>query len=123
MDSLCPSRYQKITGKNRLDAAKRGMQAAIQAGLHVKVNCVCLPDTVHEATELAALAKQYPITVRFIELMPIGQGRYTHASDLARVRQCIYDAYGRKHGKILSDRSAGLPRVPPRFAHNAIAFV
>lgn len=43
--------------------------------LNVKVNCVPAAYNLDEVTAIAGLAKDDPLTVRFIELMPIGQGR------------------------------------------------
>ena len=63
--------------------------------MRVKINCVALNEcNESQWGKLAALAKEYPMDVRFIEMMPIGLGKayqgsmqevipvsYTHLSD------------------------------------------
>ena len=58
-----------------LEVVLRGMRKAQkQAGISVKVNCVLMHQTREELLALAELAKD-GVNVRFIELMPIGQGK------------------------------------------------
>ena len=44
------------------------------AGLRIKLNCVLLADSGERVADLAALAQDRPVDVRFIEVMPIGAG-------------------------------------------------
>lgn len=76
LDTLDAALYQKITGRDEFDRVFSGLQNAVAAGLRVKVNCVLLPQ-LGDARLLAVamLAQQYPVDVRFIEIMPIGSGR------------------------------------------------
>ena len=61
-----------------LEAVLWGMRKAQkQAGIYVKVNCVLMHQTREELLALAELAKD-GVNVRFIELMPIGQGKEKH---------------------------------------------
>lgn len=76
LDTLDPDIFQRITGSDHLKDVLEGMDAAYGKGLRVKVNCVpCRELNPGEPARLAGLAKARRIDVRFIELMPIGQGR------------------------------------------------
>jgi cyclic pyranopterin phosphate synthase len=56
-----------------LDKTIRAIEEACAAGLRVKINCVPLRGiNDHEVAAIAALAKDRPLAVRFIELMPLG---------------------------------------------------
>ncbi len=94
LDSLCPQRYRAITGFDRLAAVRQGIDTALEAGLVVKLNCVCLPDVAEDAIRLVRLAKQLPVCVRFIELMPIGQGHGAARANFNALRQRIYAQFG-----------------------------
>ena len=74
LDSLRTDRYEKITRGGRLEDALAGLEAAREAGFsRTKVNCVLMGGVNDdEVADLAALAKDNPVDVRFIELMPIG---------------------------------------------------
>lgn len=74
IDALDPARYAAITGQDVLDKVLQGVQAALAAGLRTKLNCVLLAGAQSEVVPLAELAARWPVDVRFIELMPIGEG-------------------------------------------------
>ena len=57
-----------------LDKVLRGVQASLAAGIRTKLNCVLLASAEPEIVPLAELAGRWPVDVRFIELMPIGEG-------------------------------------------------
>ncbi len=76
LDTLKPDVFKEITGRDNLAAVLRGIHAAIDAGMQVKVNTVLQKDlNESEWPALAALAQELPVDVRFIEMMPIGYGR------------------------------------------------
>ena len=76
LDTLDDTRYRALTGYG--GAAVEKLQSVLRrcaaAGLRVKVNTVLLPENLAETPQIAALAAQMPVDVRFIELMPIGAG-------------------------------------------------
>ena len=75
LDALSPEVYRAIAGRDELEATRRGIRAALEGGLPVKLNCVPQPGLNEtELLPLAALARQLPLQVRFIEMMPIGCG-------------------------------------------------
>ena len=74
LDTLDHRKYRRITRGGSLDAALAGIRAAKDAGLTpLKLNCVLIGGfNDDEIPALAALTRQEPVEVRFIELMPIG---------------------------------------------------
>ncbi|MGI6631148.1 MAG: GTP 3',8-cyclase MoaA [Bacillota bacterium] len=76
LDSLDKEKYAWITRGGDIRKVFQGIDAAFQAGLEpVKLNVVVVKGfNDDEVMDLALLAKNQPLHVRFIELMPIGAG-------------------------------------------------
>ena len=75
LDTLRPEVFRQITARDDYAAVQAGLQAALQSGLPVKLNCVPQAGVNEgELEALAALAKDNALQVRFIEMMPIGYG-------------------------------------------------
>ncbi len=74
LDSLRPDRYAQITRGGRLADALAGIAAAREAGFTgTKINCVLMGGVNDdELADVASLARNEAVDVRFIELMPIG---------------------------------------------------
>lgn len=73
VDSLDAGRYRDLTRGGSLDSALAGIEAAIENGLEpVKLNAVIMPELLDELDRFAALTKDRPLHVRFIEWMPVG---------------------------------------------------
>ena len=72
IDTLNPEKYIQITRRDELGRALEGLEAAKTAGiLSIKINVVALRGfNDSEIVEFVELTKNYPLTVRFIELMP-----------------------------------------------------
>lgn len=69
--------YEQITGSDCLNQVISSIKAACKSGLKVKINTVLQQGLNADSwRDLLQLAKQYGIDVRFIELMPVGQGRF-----------------------------------------------
>ena len=77
VDSLRPDRFRAITRTGDLPTVIRGIDAAIDAGFPaVKVNCVVMRGTNDdELADFARLTLDRPLTVRFIEYMPLGHSQ------------------------------------------------
>ena len=73
LDTLNAEKYAYMTRRGRLEDALRGIDAALNAGFaQVKINAVLIGGfNDDEVPALAALTKQWPVDVRFIELMPM----------------------------------------------------
>lgn len=76
LDTLRPDRFAYITRIGRLEDVLRGMEAARDAGFtNTKINVVLMKGfNDDEIGDFVALTRKDPVEVRFIELMPIGQG-------------------------------------------------
>ena len=75
LDTLRPEVFRQITARDDFAAVQAGLQAALESGLPVKLNCVPQAGVNEgELEALAALAKDNALQVRFIEMMPIGYG-------------------------------------------------
>lgn len=73
LDTMDQSQYQEITGADDLKEVLRAIHACVEAGIRTKINCVILPGVNdQQLMQIAALAKDMPVAVRFIECMPIG---------------------------------------------------
>lgn len=91
LDTLRPERFTEITARDRFGDVMRGLDAAVRAAeesvrersgnekkniFRVKVNCVLQKGmNDDEWHDLVLLAKDRPLDVRFIEMMPIGLGK------------------------------------------------
>ncbi|MDE7206959.1 MAG: GTP 3',8-cyclase MoaA [Lachnospiraceae bacterium] len=71
--------FERITGYDRLNCVLESIDAALERGIQVKLNCVpCRELNASEIETLAAFAQEKDVDVRFIELMPIGCGKDFH---------------------------------------------
>ena len=75
VDSLKPERYTAITGGGSLSLVLAGIEEAFAAGFSsLKLNVVLLRgQNDDETADFIALTKDRPISVRFIEYMPLGE--------------------------------------------------
>lgn len=76
LDTLRPERFAHITRGGRLEDVLSGLEAARDAGFTgTKLNVVLLDGfNRDEIPDFVDLTRRYPLEVRFIELMPIGEG-------------------------------------------------
>jgi len=76
LDTLRPERFRRITRRGQLEDVLAGMAAARQAGLTpVKINTVVIRDmNDDEVIDFASKTVTDGWHVRFIELMPVGNG-------------------------------------------------
>jgi len=71
LDTLDQRRFWKITRRDYLEAVLQTVYGIIDHGIPLKINSVALEQTSDkEINALADLARQYPVTLRFIEKMP-----------------------------------------------------
>jgi len=76
LDTLNGSCFNKITRRDCLDKVKFGLRKSMEIGLRTKINCVPIAQLNGDSLiDIVKIAKENPIDVRFIELMPIGFGK------------------------------------------------
>jgi cyclic pyranopterin phosphate synthase len=87
IDSLRPDRFKQITRTGDLATVLRGLERCHDAGLtNTKVNCVTMRGTNDdEFADFARLTLTQPLTVRFIEYMPLGDSALMHPIAASRV--------------------------------------
>ena len=91
LDTLRRERYRQITGRDNLAAVLDSLERAASLGFHpIKINCVVLKGiNDDEVLDIARLAREHPLQVRFIELMPTTSQTWwqRHFLSMAEVRQ------------------------------------
>ncbi len=76
LDTLDPERFLALTRCPLEENVREAIGQAVKAGVKVKVNAIPIEEyNGGGLAQLAALAKDQPVDVRFIELMPIGEGK------------------------------------------------
>jgi cyclic pyranopterin phosphate synthase len=76
LPALTREKYQAITRRDEFVQVMNGIRAARNLGIHLKINCVSRKTiTDAELYEYGMLAMQYPLDIRFIEMMPMGYGK------------------------------------------------
>ncbi|MEG2787790.1 MAG: GTP 3',8-cyclase MoaA [Romboutsia sp.] len=75
IDSLNEEKYKKITRGGDLNQVLDALDRCIELGIEVKINCVLIEGlNDDELYNFINITKDKTIDVRFIELMPIGEG-------------------------------------------------
>ena len=97
LDTLDPEKYAYITRNGTLDGFMKGLDAALDAGFEkIKINAVLIGGfNDDEIVPLAELTKQYPVDMRFIEMMPMyDSGDFREASFVpyTKVLEALPDA-------------------------------
>ena len=95
LDSLNRKRFADITGRDLLPTVLENMHRMLDLGIPLKINAVAMKGVNDgELPQLAGLAMDWPIDVRFIEFMPMGENTiwsnslfWPAAEILASVRQ------------------------------------
>ena len=97
LDTLNPEKYAYITRIGTLDSFMAGLNAALDVGFEkIKINAVLIGGfNDDEIVPLAELTKQYPVDMRFIEMMPMyDSGDFKEASFVSytKVLEALPDA-------------------------------
>ena len=90
LDSLKSYKYKSITIGGNLTDVLKSINRCLELGIKVKINCVVIKrfndDEVYDFIEMA---NYYPIDVRFIELMPLGEGEYFYENGYFNISKLI----------------------------------
>lgn len=94
IDSLSRDRFREVTRRDVLTKVLNGIDMAAAAGMKVKINCAVMNGlTEAEILAFADYAADREIPVRFIEMMPIGEGRLYESVDNEWIRAVIRQKY------------------------------
>lgn len=95
LDTFDRVQFQEITGFDRLQDVLAGIEKALELQMKVKVNTVLQPGMNEDAwKEMLRLAEENPLDVRFIEMMPIGQGKGIQSISNESLLELIEKQYG-----------------------------
>uniref|UniRef100_A0A6A7GBY5 GTP 3',8-cyclase MoaA n=2 Tax=Hirondellea gigas TaxID=1518452 RepID=A0A6A7GBY5_9CRUS len=93
LDTLSSKKFKKITKVGDLERVWLGIKKTLESGIEVRINTVIIKGiNDDEVEELANLTKKYKLDLRFIELMPIGEGRNYSGLSGVEIREIL------KHG-------------------------
>ncbi len=108
IDSLKPDLFYKMT-KGNLEDVLEGLREAKRVGLEpVKVNAVVIRGmNEDEALDFVEFAREYGVEVRFIEMMPLGQGLIQWDLDMVKPLDMIKRRIEEKYGKMVPSESIG----------------
>lgn len=96
LDTLQDERFDEITRTvGNLPTVLEAIRLCVAAGINTKVNCVAMRGiNDDEIADIARLAKELPICVRFIEYMPIGKHDYEQAIYADEIREILRSSFG-----------------------------
>lgn len=95
LDTLSKERFEEITRRDELDKVLEGIHSAIKySEIPLKINCVPVMTDRENICSMAAMAKDYPLHVRFIEMMPIGLGKGFKFRGEDEILQILEDTFG-----------------------------
>ena len=96
LDTLDPGRFEQITRRDYLNAVLETIHGVLARSIPLKINSVVLGDTTdQEILRLAGLARDFPVTLRFIEKMPFSgtarSGKLENGNLLQRLKRIFPD--------------------------------
>ena len=95
LDTLNREQFRAITRRDELDRVLAGLNAALECpGLNVKINCLPMGRNDDQLVPLVELARERPLSVRFIEVMPIGLGKELTYRSEDEVRAMLETRFG-----------------------------
>lgn len=103
LDTLDRVRFRDITRRDEFDRVWQAFESLLKHGIPVKINAVVMDGkNIEDIGPLAALTRDFPVSVRFIEEMPFnGEGQHypvlhwTHARILTVLKE-LYPSLQRK---------------------------
>ncbi|MCR9269729.1 MAG: GTP 3',8-cyclase MoaA [Hyphomonadaceae bacterium] len=111
LDTLDPDSFERITRRGKLDQVLAGIDAALDAGLKIKINTVALKhENMHDLADMIAWAHNRGMDMTLIEVMPLGEtgeDRIDQYVPLPMVRDALEQEW------TLTDVSASIPNGGP----------
>ena len=92
LDTIDASEYERITKNPLLEEVKHGINAAIECGIRVKINVVLTPQT--DVVALTRYVAKKGTDIRFIEMMPVGEGHTNGVEPYKKVIGTLSKLYG-----------------------------
>lgn len=99
LDTKNPEIFKQITRRDSFDKVMEGFQKALEyPEVPLKINCVPMGIPGQDIIGLAEFAKEYPVHVRYIEMMPIGLGKQYEGSTEDAILFELQKKYGAYKG-------------------------
>lgn len=107
LDTLDENTYKKLTRVGEIKKVISGVNKALEYdNLNIKINCVPLEaENYKDILDITSLTKDNNISVRFIELMPIGLGKDMKGISEDKIKEIIEENFGKltPYNKILGN--------------------
>lgn len=95
LDTMNREVFEKITKRDCFAQVMDGFHEALKyPQISLKINCVPMGIEGQNLSEMAELAKKYPVHVRFIEMMPIGLGKQFSFYSEERILEELKERFG-----------------------------
>lgn len=96
LDTMDAEEFKRLTRFDKIDTVVSGIDKLINLGYgNLKINTVPIqPIKPEDIIKLAELARKKPLSVRFIELMPIGEGTEYSGSSSKHILNILEREYG-----------------------------
>ena len=95
LDTVDKAKFEKITRRKGLFKVLEGLEEALKyPNIGLKINCVPVVEEPENLVAVAKLAKEYPIHVRFIEMMPIGYGSSFTGMSQEKIVSLLEEKFG-----------------------------
>lgn len=109
LDTLDRDKFEAITGGGDPGDVLRGIDAALEAGIKVKLNCVPIRRRIgpEDIIKICEYASERHIDLRFIELMPLGEGRSHEGISADDIREILIQEFGRPENGDKSEEGSG----------------
>lgn len=115
LDSLNPDVFTKLARRNVLPQVLKGIQAAKEAKIKIKINTVLLPENLAEIPDMMRWAHAQGFDMSLIEIMPMGQ------TDTERRKQFVPMTRAKdllnKHFTLENVKSSDALGGPARFSY------
>ncbi len=96
LDTLDPEEFARITRRDELQKVLDGIEEALRyPQVVVKLNCVPVASDRENLIRMAELAKNSRLHVRFIEVMPLGEGKTYSAWNEDSMLEVLEHAFGK----------------------------
>ena len=93
LDTLDGEIFKKITRGGDIQKVLRGIEKSLELGLKVKINSVIIKGINEKFEDLVRLTENKNIDVRFIELMPIGEGKNYQGIDNQEILESLKKSF------------------------------
>lgn len=92
LDTMDRENYHRLTGMDCFEDVLQGIRVASAGEIPVKINCVSMKGS-GDWQQVMEIARELPVDVRFIEMMPLGAGKGFDTEDHRALRRKIEELY------------------------------